>query len=595
MTGISTPNLYGFARNAEIRYKGENLLVPIAFESDAFRDLILQVYPNYDLNADGQLSAYELSKIEYFVAFSDYYSLSGTITTLEDIGHMKNLEHFGLMGFGKKVSAPIPESLKTLTGIETFSLDECRIQGTLPEWIADLPNLTEFSLYNSYPVGGEIPGRLLASETLTYLDLTGCNFTGCTVVVPRESLMDYDSKYYHPNGYFRLGQQREPVRRETQGGGDYVYDQPNILYQSDADGTGAIHPNGEAVLYHAATTGPGIDLILTGDGFSAENNTVGGTLETYLTACAEQFLHQEPYDKLAEYYNVWLVYAHSRTAGTGVQSDRCTLFGTRHANPERESTVMGNDNAVLSFVSNALGKDCNNAVIAVIMNSSVYGGTCYWSYSSTFGMWNYSIAYTPAAPGYFLPTFTHETLGHGIGKLADEYNADSSNPGSYPSTYPYWETVGLHANVDNVSDPSSIRWHRFLSDSRYASEGLGVFEGANYANYGWYRPSLNSVMNAQMDAGGDRFNAPSREAIYQWTMFRAGGQGQWSAFGDWASYLAANYNYEQFVAFDMTPSPRVPRNGARKARRSPGNVVLHDGRVIERKLPPFTPPVIVNQ
>lgn len=596
MTGITTPLLYGVAGNATIRYKGDNLMLPIEFASNAFRDLILQLYPNYDLNVDGQLSSYELNKAEYFVAFSDYYPLNETITTLEDIGHMKNLVHFGLIDYGEKVTAAIPESMKTLTKLETFSLDNCRIQGTLPEWIADMPNLTEFSLYHSYPVGGEIPEKLLTSETLTYLDLTGCNFTGCTIVVPRASFMDYDSKYYHPNGYFRLNQQRELVRRETQDGGDYVYDQPNILYQSDADGTGAIHPNGEAVLYHAATKGPGIDFIITGDGFSAENNTVGGTLETYLTACAEQFLHQEPYDKLAEYYNVWLVYAHSRTAGTGVQDDRCTVFGTRHTNPERESTVIGNHSAVSSFVSNAIGRECNNAVIAVIMNSSVYGGTCYWSWSPyTFGQWNFSIAYTPAAPVYFLPTFTHEALGHGIGKLADEYNADSSNPGSSPDTYPYWETVGAHANVDNVSDPSTIRWHNFLSDSRYANEGLGVFEGANYANYGWYRPSYNSIMNHQMDEGGDRFNAPSREAIYQWTMFRVGGQDLWSAYGNWASYVAGSYNYEEFVTLDKKPSPSPSGKSVRKARRVPGKIVLHDGRVIDRKLPPHTPPVIVKQ
>ncbi len=593
MTGMEIPGLYGVARNAEIRYKGENLLAPVEFASPALRDLILQVYPNNDVNGDGQFSAYELEKIDYFVAFSDYYSLGGTITTLEDIGYMKNLEHFGLHGFGDKVTAPVPESLKTLTKLKSFSLEDCRIQGDLPEWIADMPSLTELSLFNCYPLGGPIPGKLLMSETLTYLEIRGCAFTGCTIVVPKDSFLDYGSKYYHPNGYFRLTPQRELVRRETQDGGDYVYDLPNILYKSDADGTGPVHPNGEAVLYHAATKGPGLDLVITGDGFSAENNTVGGTMEAYLTACAEQFLHQEPYDKLAEYYNVWLVYAHSRTEGTGVRSGSCTIFGTRHTDPERASTVEGNHGDILAFVSSATGRDCSNAVIGVIMNTSTYGGTCYWNYNS-FDKWNYSIAYTPAAPGDFLPTFTHETLGHGIGKLGDEYNANSSNPGSAPSSYPYWVNYGLDANVDNVSDPAQVRWRNFLSDPRYASEGLGVFEGANYANYGWYRPSENSVMNIQTAEGGDRFNAPSREAIYQWTKMWLAGSGVTSGYGNWASYIAANYNYEEFVAFDKAPSPWATRSSFKKKPRSPLKVTLHDGRVIEREFPQHTPPVIVE-
>ena len=594
MTGITPPDLYGFARNAEIKYKGENLLVPIEFESSAFLDLILKNNQYYDVNQDGGLSAYELSQINYLVVFSDWFTLEETITTLEDIGHLTNLEHFGLHGFGNKVTAPIPESLKTLTKLESFSLEDCRIQGTLPEWIADMPSLTELSLFNCYPLGGPIPGKLLLSETLTYLEIRGCAFTGCTIVVPKDSFLDYDSKYYHPNGYFRLTPQREMVQRETQDGGDYVYDLPNILYKSDADGTGAVHPNGEVVLYHAATKGPGLDLIITGDGFSAENNTVGGTMEAYLTACAEQFLHQEPYDKLADYYNVWLVYAHSRTEGTGVQSDRCTIFGTRHTNPEKESTVTGNHGYIQEFVRSAIGRDCSNAVIAVIMNSSVYGGTCYWSYNS-FDKWNYSIAYTPAAPGDLLPTFVHETLGHGIGKLGDEYSADNANPGSAPSNYPFWATVGIQANVDNVSDPAQIRWHNFLSDPRYADEGLGVFEGAYYANYGWYRPSENSVMRLQLAPGGDRFNAPSREAIYQRTMFWAGGEAVWSAYSDWASYIAGTYNYEEFVAFDKAPSPSPARAAMKKTRRGPRKVTLHDGRTIEQKLPPHTPPVIITR
>ena len=593
MTGIALPELYGFARNAEIRYKGENLLEPIEFESTAFRDMILKYNQYYDVNQDGGLSAYELGKIDYLVAFSDWFTIDETITTLEDIGHLKNLEHFGLYGFGNKVSAPIPEALRTLKKLESFSLDDCRIKGTLPEWLADMPALTELTLGGSYPLGGEIPIAILTSHKWVYLDLSGCAFTGATIVVPAASLLDFDSEYYPHAGRFFFLPQHENVLRETQSGGDYVYDSPNILYQSDVDGTGAVHPDGEAVLYHAATKGPGIDLIITGDGFSAENNTVGGTLETYMTACAETFLHTDPYDKLAEYYNVWLVYAHSRTAGTGVLTGSCTKFGTIHHDPGNASTVSGNHTDIVSYMTEALGKDCGNAVIGVLMNSSTYGGTCYTRCNS-LNDWVYSVAYTPTYPDYggFLPTFAHETLGHGIGKLADEYNADMANPGSAPSAYPYWKNLGQYANVDNVSDPATIRWHNFLSDARYAGEGLGVFEGAYYANTGWYRPSENSVMRDQFGEDGDHFNAPSRESIYQWTLFRVyGGEREWA---DWPSFLAEYYDYETFVAFDKAPSPSPAPARSRKARPAPKKIVLSDGRVIEHKRPPLAPPVFIT-
>lgn len=77
-------------------------------------------------------------------------------------------------------------------------------------------------------------------------------------------------------------------------------------------------------------------------------------------------------------------------------------------------------------------------------------------------------------------------------------------------------------------------------------------------------------------------------------MFWAGGEAVRSAYSDWASYIAGTYNYEEFVAFDKAPSPYASGSAVKKPRRTPKKMVLHDGRVIERRLPPHTPPVIVN-
>lgn len=84
-----------------------------------------------------------------------------------------------------------------------------------------------------------------------------------------------------------------------------------------------------------------------------------------------------------------------------------------------------------------------------------------------------------------------------------------------------------------TSDPNSVKWCRFINDERYASQGLGVFEGgfADYA-YGIWRPTENSLMNN----AGTGFNAPCREAIYK----------RVNELAD-DSFV---YDYEAFVAFD---------------------------------------------
>uniref|UniRef100_UPI00261FF755 M64 family metallopeptidase n=1 Tax=uncultured Bacteroides sp. TaxID=162156 RepID=UPI00261FF755 len=74
----------------------------------------------------------------------------------------------------------------------------------------------------------------------------------------------------------------------------------------------------------------------------------------------------------------------------------------------------------------------------------------------------------------------------------------------------------------------------YANDSRYAGEGLGLYEGAYLYGKGAYRPTENSMMRYN----DSPFNAPSRERIYQVIMELSEGE-------DWV------YNYEDFVAYDI--------------------------------------------
>ena len=92
---------------------------------------------------------------------------------------------------------------------------------------------------------------------------------------------------------------------------------------------------------------------------------------------------------------------------------------------------------------------------------------------------------------------------------------------------------GWWKNVDFTSDVTAVRWAKFISDSRYANEKLGAYEGAMTYWTGVWRPTENSIM--RYNTGG--FNAPSREAIY-YRIHRL-------AYGDeWT------YDYETFVEYD---------------------------------------------
>lgn len=77
---------------------------------------------------------------------------------------------------------------------------------------------------------------------------------------------------------------------------------------------------------------------------------------------------------------------------------------------------------------------------------------------------------------------------------------------------------------------NQVIWLYFITDTRYRSEKIGIYEGASLYPYGVYRATENSIM--KYNTGG--FNAPSRWAIYKRIMELAGEE----------------YDFERFLAYD---------------------------------------------
>lgn len=79
----------------------------------------------------------------------------------------------------------------------------------------------------------------------------------------------------------------------------------------------------------------------------------------------------------------------------------------------------------------------NEVLIIVMMNSTLYAGTCYWGSSSAYqGDYGrgYGIAYFPIGTSDedLASVLHHEAGGHGFAKLEDEYYYESK--GTIPSS-----------------------------------------------------------------------------------------------------------------------------------------------------------------
>lgn len=594
-----------------VAYKGDNPNREAVFKDPVLREMMLNsaYFKSYDWNGDGTFSYRELERIESFSIWPENFGgmdEGKAITSFEDLSMLPNLRTFAMSDLYGRVTAPLPQCLGDLTEIDRILIDDCdivgpipesicrmgklrylnlvnlRLSGQLPSGIGSIDSLTDLVITGCPDIGGPIPESLVVGCKYDYINLGGCNFDDTYISVPSPMLLEHTAQ--ERNFSYLGGTTREYLLP----GGNTYYEYPSIYFRSTADGNGAVHADGEVELYHAATKGPGLDIFITGDGFTAENNTVGGTLETYMKHLADVTLAMEPYDKLREYFNIYLIYAHSQREGTGFASTEGLRFASFQPSPGTSSRCNGDHDAICAFVQEATGRHESSGTVALVMNSSHYGGTCYYYYAPIYDA-GIAIGYTPAAWMMDL-TYVHETLGHGFAHLDDEYDA-SSQSASYTYSGNYYSSAGFGSNMDATE---SVRWSPFITDPRYEGEGIGAYAtrkristyfGSGYTDY--YRPTVNSVMNSQWEEGGNRFNAPSREAIWQRVQILANPGDNWES---WEDYVQNGYDREEFVSFDLAPS--LAPSSAPKVMRSPERT-LPDGRKVGQ-VPPHTPPVILG-
>lgn len=307
--------------------------------------------------------------------------------------------------------------------------------------------------------------------------------------------------------------------------------------------------DGKVSQLQSRTMGAGIPVVLLGDGF-IDKDIESGKYQSAMEQAEEYFFSMEPVKTLREYFDVYTVTAVSLNDvfATGYQ----TKFGCKFG---EGTEITGNDNLCLTYAKKAVGEAAlENVLVIVVLNDTRYAGTCSIHYYDKIQdiPTGPSIAYIPMTDGTkyqgvgFEQILHHEAIGHGFGKLADEY--DDGGNGTVISSEDSQDLqeaqrYGLFRNVDIHAEVSQTYWAKLAADSRFENEGLGTFEGAYTYDKGVYRPTQTSIMLNNQHA----FNAPSREAIYKRVMSLANN----------GKYV---YDYEAFVEFD------TPNRAADKSR-----------------------------
>ncbi len=317
--------------------------------------------------------------------------------------------------------------------------------------------------------------------------------------------------------------------------------------------------DGQVTRIHSATVGKGIDVVFVGDAFADKDQNL---FNKYVELGKEAFFTEEPFRSTKNRFNIYRIGSVSKN-GIITQEGGDTKFSAQFGDG---TYISGDHDAVFRFVQDKMPSvNLKKTIVFVIVNKAKYAGTC-WMFSD-----NKAVCYVPLCrnENEYAQTLRHEGCGHGFGKLADEYFYDSMGriPDDEVSELKKWKgfAYGFHENVDLTSDPNTILWSKFISDSRYSGK-VGVYQGGYTYPYGVYRPTDNSIM--RHNTGG--FNAPSREAIYKKIMKFSEGD-------------AWTYDYETFVAFDAPArnTEAVTRAAAQCAAVDKANFI------------PLAPPVMV--
>jgi hypothetical protein len=275
------------------------------------------------------------------------------------------------------------------------------------------------------------------------------------------------------------------------------------------------YDNGDVITNQSATVGNGVNIVFMGDCFDAKD-IAEGYYEEIMNEAIEHFFAVEPYKTYRDYFNVYTAISVSPESGIGgVNTIINNRFNTTAKGGMTLSGRHGDSdfNMIFEYACKAptvSGENLDETLIVMIPNTEDYGGICYMYDDGA------AIAYCPMSdygyPTDFRGLIQHEAGGHGFSKLADEYAYEEMGAitTSEKNSNKERMTYGWFKNVDFTSNKQTIKWSHFLSDERYAGEGLGAYEGGMTYWSGVWRPTYNSIMRHNTDG----FNAPSREAIY---------------------------------------------------------------------------------
>ena len=284
----------------------------------------------------------------------------------------------------------------------------------------------------------------------------------------------------------------------------------------------------------AAKKGKGVNIVLLGDGFVAEDLAFGGEFDKMIATAQEAIFACEPMASLKDYINIYAVAAESKEKGIGRVAAKNTAIRAFFRSEDPTNLTMNLDpEAAYAYMNKAGLTDSVNTAVLVICNTEDVGGTnISWPDGRCLALC------TKAGPNHngLVGVINHELVGHAIGRLDEGYVYNSGYvTDEYKATLAERHAKGWSLNVDTTDDPTKVAWKHFIGVRGYENVGCYNFAGGVvFMGGGVCEPENHFLRQDCMVTNELYFNAPSREQIVKHVYELAGVQ----------------YSFEDFIAND---------------------------------------------
>lgn len=274
--------------------------------------------------------------------------------------------------------------------------------------------------------------------------------------------------------------------------------------------------DGEVVTLQQHTRGPGLSLLLMGDGY-IDQDVASGLYDRQMRLTYNALFSVEPYITLKDHFDVYYKITLSESR---IFDGSSTTF---HLKPASNNRSPGNMDYAFSRSSTLLTQivgQTNFKYRLIVLNGINASGVTYYSYGiNSSGIRSINgVVIIAALDSYsgtldeYEATVVHETGGHLLGILADEYGSSTPTSSDLSTLTSKLSNGIYHANISTSNDRTVVPWSLMFNDGTYSSF-VGMFEGGNGYSSGVWRSTSNSVMRSHYDTR--QFNAWSRWLIYK--------------------------------------------------------------------------------